>query len=420
MKKILLSEFDAAQLVKISPTLLRWFTTYAAKDDGRKLKCTKTDGIYYYEEEELLDFNTYLHLPWKKPTNGQRPTVPAGITNEIKTESHYRCPICNTNAGEVAHIKPVSKTLDNHPHNLIYLCPNHHTLYDFGYKVNNIEETDIIIHKNAIQSFQSARWSLQSQTVFGYLSLIHTIGRIKELESVLLNVDSQPEFEKLLSSILDKFKLLTKNKPSSNINKIIESATPANSSSSSETAYSLLSVKEEIESEYRSNNQVIPCPVCQRKGFTSLYDTCPACAGEGYIDKDITIDFSAFIEQDCPLCNGKGRTDYFDVCPPCGGEGRITKERVDSTDFSDYDLADCPVCKGRGRTDYFEECPPCGGDGKLTKETIANTDFSVFELQNCPLCKGRGQTNNYDSCPACSGEGKLTTQQIENTDFSDY
>lgn len=36
--------------------------------------------------------------------------------------------------GEVAHIEAVSDSYNNSPDNLIYLCPNHHTKYDLGYR----------------------------------------------------------------------------------------------------------------------------------------------------------------------------------------------------------------------------------------------------------------------------------------------
>ena len=41
-------------------------------------------------------------------------------------------------SGEVAHIDAVADTLNNSPDNLIYLCPNHHTKYDLGYKPSSM------------------------------------------------------------------------------------------------------------------------------------------------------------------------------------------------------------------------------------------------------------------------------------------
>lgn len=58
--------------------------------------------------------------------------------NKHKVEK--KCKICNFDiAVEVAHIKPISKFKEtalmeevNSMNNLIYLCPNHHTMFDMG------------------------------------------------------------------------------------------------------------------------------------------------------------------------------------------------------------------------------------------------------------------------------------------------
>src|SRR6266700_1788766 len=65
-KKKLLSEYEAAAMVGMSPTLLRWFTKYAPKSaDSRKLKIAKTkQDMIFFEYQELLSFNEWLRLPW--------------------------------------------------------------------------------------------------------------------------------------------------------------------------------------------------------------------------------------------------------------------------------------------------------------------------------------------------------------------
>jgi hypothetical protein len=91
-KKKLLSEYEAAATVGMSPTLLRWFASYAAKSgDSRKLKIAKEEnGIVFFEEQELLSFNDWLRLPWPhKP--GKRPNIPVGIREEIKAEANGAC-----------------------------------------------------------------------------------------------------------------------------------------------------------------------------------------------------------------------------------------------------------------------------------------------------------------------------------------
>ena len=62
----LLSEYEAAKLVKISPLLLKWFTSYAPKGDGKKLAFEDKDGIYHYRKSVLLDFCMTLLNQFKK------------------------------------------------------------------------------------------------------------------------------------------------------------------------------------------------------------------------------------------------------------------------------------------------------------------------------------------------------------------
>ncbi|MDQ6472755.1 zinc finger domain-containing protein [Flavobacterium sp. LHD-80] len=420
-KSTLLSEFVAAQEIKMSPTLLRWFTSYSPKQDGRKLNFKEELGVYYYEKKELLDFNAYLHAPWDIPANGSRPTIPEGIKLEIKTESHYRCPLCNTNIGELAHIKPVARTFDNHPHNLIFLCPNHHTVYDFGFKYNNISEEEIVDQKKVLQRFQSLTWGLQSNIVDSYLTLINKIGRLQEIENELFGSDLQLDFEKVLDKILNKIDYLkTENKQGQKIEKLVNSVIPEAKASTTQKAYSFLSVRDEIKIEYTHTADVIECPLCHSNGYTKEFDTCPVCIGEGYIDNKLDFDISIYEFENCRLCKGKGFTSDFENCPPCNGSGKLTREQNEDINFSVYEMEDCHLCKGKGFTSDFENCPPCNGNGKLTRRQNEDINFSVYEMENCQLCKGKGFTNDFENCPPCKGSGKLRGEQIADIDFSQY
>ena len=421
IKANLISEFDAAQLVKISPNLLRWFTSYSPKKDGRKLKSEVIEGVYYFDKKELLEFDSYLHLPWPKAPTAQRPTIPAGIALEVNTECFYRCPICNTTIGELAHIKAVSKSYDNHPHNLIYLCPDHHTLYDYGYKYYNIPEEDINAHKKARLSFQALLWDKQNKIVADYLSVINKIGRVLDLEKTIVNDLNQKNFEELFVSILKKIdKVKSKTAKSEKVVAIIESVNSKRTNDPRTDAINFLSVLPALKKEYSNDSGLVECSLCHSKGSTSYFEVCPACGGEGYVDKDITIDYSIYEIEDCPLCEGKGRTADFETCPPCHGDGTLTKEQIENIDFSIYEMEDCPLCEGKGRTTEFETCPPCHGEGKLTREQIDNIDFSIYEMEDCPLCEGKGRTAEFETCPPCHGEGKLTKQQIEDIDFGEF
>jgi hypothetical protein len=61
----IVSEYEAAALVAMSPDLLRWLTSYAPKAKiTTKLKVAKKDGErYFYDREELLAFDAFLRQP---------------------------------------------------------------------------------------------------------------------------------------------------------------------------------------------------------------------------------------------------------------------------------------------------------------------------------------------------------------------
>jgi hypothetical protein len=63
------------------------------------------------------------------------------LSKDIKRKYDYSCQICglviktNTKSGkyaEAAHIKPLEKDGDDKENNIICLCPNHHTMLDYG------------------------------------------------------------------------------------------------------------------------------------------------------------------------------------------------------------------------------------------------------------------------------------------------
>jgi hypothetical protein len=418
-----ISEFQAALRVKLSPFLLRWFTQYSPKNDKVKLSFEEKDGIYYFDEDELDNFNVYLNSPWPKPSKGTRPTIPAGIKHEIMHEAFHCCPICRTNAGELAHIEPVVKTLNNHPNNLIYLCPNHHTVYDYGHKYNNVSKEDVLTYKKALLTFQTSQWKLQGNVIDSYISAINMIGRIKEIESEILKCVNSKEFEKLFEQILNKIeKLKPHNEKASLTTEIIESINKQEYTTNKEKAYTFVGARSQIVETIKKESHLDDCPLCNGKGSTDYYDICPACHGEGLLSsKQIqNIDFNKYDLVNCPLCEGKGHTSHYDPCPPCGGDGVLSKEQIQNIDFDKYDLVNCPLCEGKGHTSHYDPCPSCGGDGVLSKEQIQNIGFDKYDLVNCPLCEGKGHTSHYDPCPPCGGDGVLSKEQIQNIGFDDY
>lgn len=420
MDKNLITEFDAAILVGLSPTFLRWCTSYAPKSDGVKLRCTRKGELYYFDKQELLDFDTHLKAPWTKPANGQRPNIPTGIEQEIKSEALYQCPVCNRTQGEIAHINPVSIHLDNHPHNLIFLCPNHHTEYDYGYRIANVDKDDVLHFKKGLQIFQRIIWELRRKTIESYLSLVSKIGKVLEIESQIKSI-SGADVEKLLSQIFQKIEVAKENKEESKeITEVLEATKIEKKATIREKAQQYLSTRESYTDKLIKAKKIKECPLCNGQGNTTDFEVCPVCRGEGYIDYNDEPDLSRYDFEECPLCDGRGSTSYFETCPPCGGEGKLTQELIDTIDFTRFDLVECELCEGAGRTANYDPCPPCHGEGMLAKEQVDLIDFEKYRMIDCPLCEGDGNTSHFETCPVCHGEGNLSKELADGVDLDRF
>jgi hypothetical protein len=68
MKQTIINEYQAAALVAMSPTLLRSFTSYAAKyDDTRKLLVAyKKDDSFFFDKEEINGCDSHGNLALQK------------------------------------------------------------------------------------------------------------------------------------------------------------------------------------------------------------------------------------------------------------------------------------------------------------------------------------------------------------------
>jgi len=51
----------------------------------------------------------------------------------------------------VADVEAVAETLNNGPDSLIFLCPNHHTIYDFGYKPSSNITLEVVRAANLVK-----------------------------------------------------------------------------------------------------------------------------------------------------------------------------------------------------------------------------------------------------------------------------
>jgi len=124
-----LSYKEAAHRLRMTIRLLKWFESYAAKDDNRKLQFA--GGLI--DEKHLVSFEANLRAAWSSRR------VPSGIKKELLLEAAGKCALCEEPCEhpEEAHIDRKDEELPHycqHPHNLILLCASCHGRYDRGSK----------------------------------------------------------------------------------------------------------------------------------------------------------------------------------------------------------------------------------------------------------------------------------------------
>ena len=74
-REVLLRNFqEAGHRLRVTPRLLKWFTSHSPKRDGRKLQ---QEVLGNFRATELDAFDNYLRDPW------QDKYVPAGIKIEL-------------------------------------------------------------------------------------------------------------------------------------------------------------------------------------------------------------------------------------------------------------------------------------------------------------------------------------------------
>jgi len=366
-----LNMFEAAILLKMSPNLLGWFTSYSPKfKEKRKLAHVDyKDEIFYFDKLELLDFDKYLSMPWPAKKDDQRPSVPSGIEDEIKSESKFRCVICNHVSGQVAHIDPVHNSKNNHPHNLIYLCPNCHDLYD---KKKTITKHQIRKLKNDLLQTKIVIWK-------SYILLIDSVSSlIKELEKVTHETFDNKELQKDTVSEL------------------------------------LYEIKQHASKEFSTHPSDI-----KKHGKENIFAGYKKRVSE-IIDEDVDVEEKLFTERhsyisesgkaECPLCNGTGVHNEWE-CPICRGVGTVDQEAINEIDLTPFEQEECPLCEGSGAHNE-RECPVCRGGGTVDQEAINEIDLTMFEQVECPLCNGTGSDNERE-CRGCRGIGTTDRRNLE-------
>jgi len=427
-----LSEIESAIHLKMTPQLLRYFTKRSVKiGEQRTLAFIEKNGLRWYERTELEKFDSYLRAPWPKKSNAQRPHLPGKIREEIMLEAAAACPVCgHESSGEAAHIEPVAKTMSHHPGNLIWLCPNHHTVVDKVAIAHNVTMATVKVLKEVLVGRKLRVLNLERAASNGLLQLIRQVEKLsaminnKALAEAKLGLEAiasldvtalgasatklaaeDPKSKKdkkaaplhaLASSVVKSIKKVDRSRPGALAQFAVDAAT--------------------ARTRYLKETDQVDCPVCTGRGVHNGRD-CPACGAEGVLDEYAAsvIDVADYEDVDCPLCDGCGRR-FGDDCPECGGEGRFERRFLERVDLRDYEEIDCPVCDGAGRR-QGQICEACDGERKMERRFADRIDVRDYQDVNCPLCGERGEDPD---CPVCDGEFRVERRHADCIDLRDY
>lgn len=433
-----LSEIEGAIHLRMTPNLLRDLSARSVKfGENRKLAFIEENGVRWYERAELEAFDKYLQEPWPKRAGAQRPNLPASIKREIMLEASGACPICTHDAsGEAAHIEPVAKTLSHHPANLIWLCPNHHSMVDSVAVARNVTMITVKVVKELLVERKLRLLKLEHTAVAGFLQLIREVERLTHLAGdhalaeakagieAIANIDvatlgkAAAHFVNAATAPKKGKKGKAKNKPEPLqvlAEKVSKSATRAGRNKGGGLA-EFATTAVDARSRFLVDSGLVDCPVCLGQGVRKGMD-CAACQGDGAVGEEFAsrIDPADFNDVDCPICRGTGQRSGVD-CPECGGEGHFERRFLEWVDPGAYEEMDCPLCEGTGKR-HGDDCPECHGERQIERRFAERIDLSSYDDVDCPLCVERG----YDpDCPVCDGNHQIEGRYADRVDLADY
>ncbi|MCW4470216.1 HNH endonuclease [Flavobacterium sp. MFBS3-15] len=126
---MLVNQDEAAIYLGITKELL--FSFVKKGYNGRKLAVYADINNNFFNINDLINWNTFLHEPISINESGKRPEIPIHIREYLKVESNGKCARCGSGHRlDNAHITPWADSFSHHPHNLIRLCTDCHTKYD--------------------------------------------------------------------------------------------------------------------------------------------------------------------------------------------------------------------------------------------------------------------------------------------------
>ncbi|MGG0236548.1 HNH endonuclease [Bacillus tropicus] len=437
-----MSKINAAIFLGVSVELIEYFTENCPKSgESRILPVEKTNGGDFFLRKDLMSYSAYLSRPWPKTKKGSRPTIPNAIKDDIKRESHHACAICgHMHNGEIAHIEAVAKTYNNSPENLILLCPNHHSQYDYGYRpATNVTFEEIKAAKLIKQQSRRRMLQFEANATESLGQLINTINTINSslknetndsIKDIYVNEAKQlllkiPEIRKsaleqasIDSTKANNEKIILKAVPSlteSVAGKIQESA---DKQEIRDILSTVLNQARDIIIDIDETN----CPRCLGKGMTGLVgDLCAYCKGSCFVSNQAANDYdeAEIDEVDCPRCYGTGTTGLVgNLCAYCEGSCFVSNQAADDYNETKIDEVDCPKCLGKGTTGLVGDlCAYCEGSCFVSNQAADDYDETEIDEVDCPRCLGKGMTGLVgDLCAYCEGSCFVSNQAADDYD----
>jgi DnaJ-class molecular chaperone len=439
----LLTKIEAATLLGVGVELVDWFVARCPKPkEKRKLMVAQVseEAGQLFDQDEVTSFSQYLHEPWPKPPKGSRPHLPDEIKADIAKEAHLSCAICGLMVKcEVAHIESVADTLNNGPDNLIYLCPNHHTEYDYGFKPgSNVTIEEVQAAKRIKRNSRRRMMRFEENAA----KVLHAVIKLaKSLEKDLKAEDNRvireaavTELKSLLTQVPELVAKAEaqaeKDQPADELTtaildqaaQISKTALGISDSSTERDVRHSASQLSDLGADIEFDLDEVECPHCGGRGTTGLMGSyCSLCKGRTVVSEAESDAYSSdtYDEVECPHCHGRGTTGLVDdICAFCSGDCYVSREDADSYDPGDIDEVECPRCGGRGTTGLRQSfCAVCGGSCVVTKEEAADYDADDIDEVECPRCGGsgvKGFSNDY--CGFCQGDCVVPRQKASEYD----
>ena len=412
-------------MLSLSPELLKYCVSYTVKaGDKRKLTAVKgSDGLIYFDETELSDYDKYLRNVWPSKTPAHRPHLPDAFKEEIRVEAAGECALClaNGNSCEAAHIAAVHRSKCNHPHNLIWLCANHHTKFDKGLIGPREDQNELVrAAKTLMRERRRLSWMSAANVTSALGTLLNLAVQATTFHKRAATLDKQIA-DQIAQSVLQLLPEVLRLNSDEKLQPVISKmkacidASPVSGGANAD-ALQVLDEVGALEPEFAHEAGLKRCPLCKGTRW-HRESACPVCQGDGSVPEAFIFHSELFEETPCKLCQGTGRRDGED-CPACGGQGDLDAYVWESVDWSLFEKEVCTLCVGTGRR-LSEVCPACAGEGQMDRQVAITTDWASFQYVTCRLCNGSGR-DGWADCPACKGDGTIEDRIDQHIDWHTF